>query len=114
MKPPPRGRIMTKTGIDTVAVQAPIIPALGVEPPSKSASHSSNRRAPPRSAASDDATESTQASTRIGASPAVTTETVHASFPPRGSQPNALARLQVESRRQPRASLMRLYAGDTS
>ncbi|MDP9179138.1 MAG: hypothetical protein M3O61_15790 [Gemmatimonadota bacterium] len=42
---------MTKTGIDTVALQAAIIPALGVVPPSKSAWHSSNRRAPPSSAA---------------------------------------------------------------
>src|SRR2546430_15377663 len=58
---------MPKTGIDTASLQGAIIPALGVVPPSKSASHSSNRRAPPRSAASDDATESTQASTRIGA-----------------------------------------------
>src|SRR5207237_8434756 len=58
---------MTKTGIDTASLQAAIIPALGVVPPSKRASHSSNRRAPPRSAASDDATESTQASTRMGA-----------------------------------------------
>src|SRR5437764_14437404 len=58
---------MTKTGIDTTSLHAAIIPALGVGPPSKRASHSSNRRAPPRSAASDDATESTQASTRMGA-----------------------------------------------
>jgi hypothetical protein len=63
---------MTKTGIDTAALHAAIIPALGVVPPSKSASHSSNRCAPPRSAASDDATESTQASTRIGASRVMT------------------------------------------
>src|SRR5688572_11431433 len=62
---------MTKIGTDTAALQAAIIPALGVVPPSKSASHSSSRRAPPRSAASDDATESTQASTRIGALSAV-------------------------------------------
>src|SRR2546430_12410123 len=58
---------MPKTGIDTASLQGAIIPALGVVPPSKSASHSSNRRAPPRSAASDDATESTQASMRMGA-----------------------------------------------
>jgi len=72
MKPPPRGRIMTKTGIDTASVQAAIIPALGVVPPSNSAAHNSNLRAPPRSAATADATESTQASTRIGASSVVT------------------------------------------
>src|SRR5438105_8307670 len=62
---------MTKTGIDTASLQAAIIPALGVVPPSKSASHSSNRRAPRRSAAIDDATESTQASMRMGASSVV-------------------------------------------
>src|SRR6185503_496249 len=63
---------MTKMGIDTAALHAAIIPALGVVPPSNSASHNSNRRAPPRSAARDDATESTQASTRTGASSVIT------------------------------------------
>src|SRR5690349_18954550 len=64
--PPPRGRTITNRGMRTAAFTAAIIPALGVVPPSYRLSHSSRRPAPPRSAATADSTESTQASTSIG------------------------------------------------
>src|SRR5579863_2992427 len=55
---------MTCKGTDTAARAVSISPALGVTPPSINPLHSSMRAPPPRSAATAEATESTQTSTR--------------------------------------------------
>src|SRR5436190_14449642 len=103
--------MITNTGMRTDALTAAIMPALGVVPPSCSASHSSRRPAPPRSAATADSTESTQASTRtvrLGGS-----DKQILRFPQDDRRPSATDRRRRTSTRQELRVVPRVHGDQT-